>query len=328
MTTVFFSYSHKDEQLRDDLEVQLTMLKREGLIEAWHDRRIIAGSELDEAISQKLDEAEVILLLASPDFLASEYCWGTEVTRAMQRHAAGEALVIPVILRPCEWTRAPFGKLLAAPTDGKAVTGWADRDAAFLDVTRRIRAAIEERARRAASSRGDGRTQADRQEKQAIATAIAARAPQVRSSNLAVKKRFTQADEDDFLVRAFGFIAEFFEGSLAALDDRNPDIETRFRRIDANRFTSVAYRDGRKEAACTIWMGGESFGHGINYVANDSGATNTLNESLTVEKSDHGLYLKSLMGGLAGKGERDAKLSVEQAAEHLWDSFIEPLQRR
>src|SRR5688500_16580070 len=101
MTLVFFSYSHKDEQLRDDLEVQLTMLKREGLIEAWHDRRIPAGSHLDDAISSKLEEAEVILLLASPDFLASEYCWGTEVRRAMERHEAGEAVVIPVVLRPC-----------------------------------------------------------------------------------------------------------------------------------------------------------------------------------------------------------------------------------
>ena len=149
----------------------------------------------------------------------------------------------------------------------------------------------------------------------------------MRSSNLAVKKRFTQADEDDFLVRAFEFVAEFFEGSLSALDERNPEITTRFRRIDANRFTAAAYRDGRKETVCTIWIGGEAFGSGINFVSNDSGATNTMNESLTVEAANHGLHLKAMMSGFVGHGERDRKLSVEQAAEHLWASFIEPLQQ-
>src|SRR5918911_929130 len=143
MTTVFFSYSHKDEQLRDDLEVQLTMMKREGLIEVWHDRRIVAGSDFGKAISNKLEEGDIVLLLVNPDFLASDYCWGVEMTRAMERHQAGEATVIPVILRACEWHRAPFGKLLATPTDGKPVMAWADRDTAFLDVARQIRSAVE-----------------------------------------------------------------------------------------------------------------------------------------------------------------------------------------
>lgn len=319
MSTVFFSYSHKDEQLRDDLEVQLTMLKREGLIEAWHDRRIAAGSNLDAAISDKLEQADVILLLASPDFLASEYCWGTEVRRAMERHDAGEALVIPVILRPCEWSRAPFGKLLASPTDGKAITGWADRDAAFLDVARQVRKAIEGR-----TVRGNTSVQPP-PPRTAVASTL--RPTQARSSNLAVRKSFSQADMDDFLIKAFEFIAQFFEASLAALDERNSDIEARYRRIDANRFTATAYRHGKKEAACTIWTGGESFSSTINYIANDSGATKAINESLTVEAADHGLHLKAVMGGFPGHGERDRKLSVEQGAEYLWASFLQPLQR-
>jgi hypothetical protein len=74
---------------------------------------LIAASDIDSGISQELERADIILLLVSPDFLASEYCYGTEMTRALQRHVAGEARVIPVVLRPCEWTQAPFGKLLA-----------------------------------------------------------------------------------------------------------------------------------------------------------------------------------------------------------------------
>ena len=113
MASVFFSYSHKDEALRDQLETHLALLKNQGLIDAWHDRRILAGSEVDDAIFDKLDSADVILLLVSADFLSSSYCYSREMQRAMERHAAREARVIPVILRHCDWHGAPFGKLMA-----------------------------------------------------------------------------------------------------------------------------------------------------------------------------------------------------------------------
>jgi hypothetical protein len=159
-----------------------------------------------------------------------------------------------------------------------------------------------------------------------VATATAPRKPRVRSSNLSVAKRFTQADEDDFLVRAFEFMTQFFEASVWELGARNPDISARFRRIDANRFTAAAYRNGRKESACTIWTGGETFGGGINYRSNDTAATNSLNESLHVETGDHDLHFKlGLFSGISG--ERDRKFTMEQAAEHLWEKFLEPLQR-
>jgi len=134
MASVFFSYSHADEELRDQLEKHLTMLRRQGLISAWHDRRIKAGDAIDTRISAELEQASIILLLVSSDFLASEYCYDVEMMRAMERHATGEARVIPIILRPCDWHDAPFGKLLAAPTDGKAVTKWSNRDEAWLDM--------------------------------------------------------------------------------------------------------------------------------------------------------------------------------------------------
>lgn len=115
------------------------MLKRQEVISVWHDRRLLAGDELDNGISTHLEKADIILLLVSPDFLASEYCYSKEMLRALERHDSGDANVIPVILRPCEWQKAPFGKLLVAPVDGKAVTKWPDRDDAFLDITQAIR---------------------------------------------------------------------------------------------------------------------------------------------------------------------------------------------
>ena len=97
MARVFFSYSHKDEALRDQLEVHLTLLKRQGLIEAWHDRRILAGSELDKSIASEMEASNIILLLISPDFIASDYCYATEMTRAMERHESRSARVIPIM---------------------------------------------------------------------------------------------------------------------------------------------------------------------------------------------------------------------------------------
>lgn len=95
MSTLFFSYSHRDETLRDALEVHLSMLKCQGVITTWHDRRIGAGREFDQEISQHLEEADVILLLVSPDFLASDYCYEKEMARAMERHADAKPASYP-----------------------------------------------------------------------------------------------------------------------------------------------------------------------------------------------------------------------------------------
>ena len=139
---VFFSYAHEDEALVGELRKQLSLLRRQGVIREWHDRQIVAGTEWKEAIDAHLESAGIILLCVSADFLASDYCWGVELKRAMQRHEEGSVQVIPVVLRSCDWQGAPFGKLQGLPKDMKAVTAWADRDAAFTDVARGIRRAV------------------------------------------------------------------------------------------------------------------------------------------------------------------------------------------
>jgi inactive STAND/TIR domain len=140
---LFYSYSHKDEDLRNELEKHLCILQRRGLITYWHDRRIGAGKEWEEEISSHLESAQLILLLISADFIASDYCYSVEMKRALQRHEAGEAHIIPIILRPVDWVEAPFSKLQILPTDAKPVTRWEDRDEAFSVIVKGIREAIE-----------------------------------------------------------------------------------------------------------------------------------------------------------------------------------------
>ncbi len=143
---LFYSYSHKDERLRDRLGVMMDALKRAGLIRGWHDRQIKAGEKWEQKIHERLKTADIILLLVSPDFVASDYCYDIEVNLALERHSRGEARVIPVILRPCMWETTPFADLQAVPKLGKPVTKWSNRDEAFLDVAEAIRNAAAELA--------------------------------------------------------------------------------------------------------------------------------------------------------------------------------------
>lgn len=142
---IFICYAREDEELRKSLEKQLRALRREGLIDIWHDRQIIAGAEREGEINRHLDAAQIILLLISPDFMASDYCYGIEMERAMQRHQSGEADVIPVILRPTLWQGAPFSKLQALPTDAIPVVSrkWHSQDEAFFDIAKGIQQAAE-----------------------------------------------------------------------------------------------------------------------------------------------------------------------------------------
>ncbi len=139
---IFFCYAREDEPLLEKLKIQLSPLKREGLIDIWYDRDISAGAEWEQEIREHLTTAQIILLLISPDFIASDYCYGIEMTRALERHQRGQARVIPIILRPVHW-RGMLGNLQALPTDGKPVKSWSDLDEAFYNVAEGIRIVIE-----------------------------------------------------------------------------------------------------------------------------------------------------------------------------------------
>lgn len=139
---VFFSYCHRDEALRDELAKHLSIMRRQGIIDAWHDRQITAGSEWAGEIDTHLNSAQIILLLISADFLASDYCYDIELKRAMERHEAGTACVIPIILKPVDWHGAPFGKLQALPKNAQAITTWSNQDEAFQNVAQGLRKTV------------------------------------------------------------------------------------------------------------------------------------------------------------------------------------------
>jgi hypothetical protein len=327
--TLFFSYSHVDESLRNQLEVHLFALKRQGLIATWHDRRIMAGSPVGNRIDTNLNASQVVLLLVSADFIASDYCYEREMARAMERHEKGEARIIPVILRPCDWHDLPFGKLLAAPRDGKPITTWPNIDEAFLDVERAIKDAVKELGEEDKGSPQNpaSRVSVSRMPRQpGWPEAVSETLGGPRSSNLRVKKEFTDLDRDRFRHEGFEFIARFFENSMQELVKRNPGLDQRFQRVDAKHFTAALYQNGQKVCKGSVSIAGGTFGSdSIEYVMDDNPRHGGMNEAVSVKADDQSLYFQAL--GMQSYGRRDKeKLSPQGAAEVFWDLFIQPLQ--
>jgi hypothetical protein len=142
-TKIFISYSHKDESYRRELEKHLSILKRNGDIDTWNDREIIAGENWEGKISEELLNAKIILLLISPDFLASNYCYDIEMKTAIERHNKKEAIVVPIILRHCDWSDTPFSSIQGLPINATPIKEWNDQDKALLNVVEGIKVLLK-----------------------------------------------------------------------------------------------------------------------------------------------------------------------------------------
>jgi hypothetical protein len=136
--SIFISYSHKDEPFRDEFLSHLAPLKRAGLIEPWHDRCLRPGVDWAAKIDYNIDKADIIILLISSDFLASNYCYEKEFARGLVRHEAKKTIIIPVIIRSVLWEQTTLSRLQALPRDAKPVEEWQYRDRAWTDVVRGI----------------------------------------------------------------------------------------------------------------------------------------------------------------------------------------------
>jgi hypothetical protein len=240
--------------------------------------------------------------------------------RALERHKTGEARVIPVILHPCDWHSLPFGKLTATPKDGKAVSKYPNHHDAFLEITLAVREAAKDFV-------APSDSQVERDTFSATRPPAARPAPEIRSSNLRIKKTFTQREKDKFERDAYEFMEKYFENSLAELEERNDSVESEFRRIDANQFTATVYVNGNAASSCVIkFQGRGGLMGGITYSYGSSAIGGGMNESLSVHDDGYSLYLKPLGMNMYRSGDNQ-QLSFEGAAEAYWEMFIKPLQQ-
>ncbi len=147
----FISFAHADEEHLETLRKHLALLRRQGRIRAWHDREITAGDSWRGEIDGALERAEIVLLLVSPDFVASDFCWDVELERALKRRSQG-VRVVPILLRPTDWRSSALGELQALPRDARPITTWPDRDQAWVDVVEGLRQLLDQLAAGAAAA--------------------------------------------------------------------------------------------------------------------------------------------------------------------------------
>ena len=304
---VFISYSHKDEAALERLHTHLAVLRRDGRIDEWFDRDILAGEEIDAEVAERLESSGLFLLLASPDFLASNYCVEREMERALERHRLGDARVVPIIVEPCDWASTPLRNLKALPRDGKPVSEWTNENNAYLDVVQELRRVLEaEEVPHAAEQR------------EATAGVTPARSGVRRYR---VKRDFDEIDRGDFREAAFGVIQDYFEHAVAEIDAIE-DLRGRFFSLSATSFTCTIVNKTREHgtAHITVHRSRENVGFGdISYSFTENAPPNTANGMFTIEADEFELYLSSMMG-FVGQQER---LAPEAAAEQLWEHFLE-----
>lgn len=135
---VFFSYSQHDRSFLIDFQKHLSALVRQGKLQLWDDTKILPGEEWDKIIKQELANADIILLLVSNNFFATDYIWKVEITHALERHKCKEAIVIPIILSPCDWTSSCFSHLNALPLKGNPITTYSNHHIAWMEVVKGI----------------------------------------------------------------------------------------------------------------------------------------------------------------------------------------------
>ncbi len=141
---IFYCYAREDKLLREEMDLHLSTLKRLNHVITWADHEIAPGEDWARSIDNHLNDANIIFLLVSPNFIGSDYCYGIEMQRALERHERKQARVIPIILRPVDWEDAPFSKLQVLPTNALPVTSWTNRDSAFADIVKNLRPVIKE----------------------------------------------------------------------------------------------------------------------------------------------------------------------------------------
>jgi hypothetical protein len=141
---LFFVYSHEDEAVRDELDRRLEALKKGGMLETFHDRRIGPGRDWDGEIEQELRDADVVVLLVSPGFFSSDYCRRVEIPAALEQQASGVARVIPIVIKACNFEKTEIATLQALPKGGKPLSAWDNPEQAWADIEAGILRAIQD----------------------------------------------------------------------------------------------------------------------------------------------------------------------------------------
>ncbi|KLN60799.1 hypothetical protein WH96_10010 [Kiloniella spongiae] len=301
----FISYSHKDASVLERLHTHLAPLKRDKIIETWYDRDILAGSDLDNEISNKLNNSELFLLLISPDFLASDYCYNKEMHVALEKHQTGKARVIPIIIEPCDWLTSPLRALKALPRDGIPVSDWINPNTAFLDITKELRSLAQEPIKK---------TQTPEINRNTITN-------NSQTRKYRVTRSFDEIDKTKFRDHSFIVIKNYFEKAIAEIDHVE-GIRGHFSMASSSSFGCTVINKERNGLAShlTVHQGGTFLAVGDIYFSyTENAPEGSANGYFSIDTTEYDLFLKP---SIFDHQITNTELSPESAAELLWTSFI------
>ncbi|MEP3889833.1 MAG: toll/interleukin-1 receptor domain-containing protein [Hellea sp.] len=303
----FISYSHVDEKALQRLHTHLAVMRRAGEIDEWFDRKIKVGDPLDKTTMKNLTSSDIFIALVSPDFLASNYCYETEMETAMQLHEQGSMRIVSIIIEPCDWTSTPLQKFKATPKDGKPVSEWSNENTAYVDVVKELRRLVDER---------NGTKEPKPKKAKAVQTVEKA-APKYRT-----KKSFDKIDRINFKKETFRTLQSSMSSWIAEINEVE-GIKGLYEDSDKTRFfVTLVNRDrNNKSAELTVYISdGDSFHGDINILYKRSDAVNTSNGGFTINEDDYDLFLTPLIMSFNRERKR---LDPAGAARYLWENLLE-----
>jgi hypothetical protein len=299
----FISYSHRDSASLERLHTHLAMLRREGAVTEWYDREILAGDQVDNEVSVNLENSDLFLALASPDFLHSNYCYEKEMERAIEKHDSGQMRIIPIIVEPCDWKASPLVRFKALPRDGEPISDWTNENNAYLDIVNELRRVVQ----------NEGTEHPPSMPTESVSETVQTR--------YRIKKNFDDIDRGDFRDVAFQAIRDYFQKSIAEIDTVE-GLRGRFRELGPQSFSCTVLNQMKERTQAHITVHAASNPHGfgdITYSFSENAPANTANGWLSIESDEFDLYLKQ--HGFSRMGE-DQRVSQQTAAEMLWEEFL------
>lgn len=327
MTTVFISYTHEDTELKKKLLQHLSPLKREGLIDVWHDELLRPGEHLDSSVQKKLAESDLVILLVSSGFISSEYCYEQEMKRAFKRQQEGSVRVVPLILRHCQWKDVPTGDgrtlaaFVALPKDGQPVmsSSWSSPDEAFDNAVSAIRNMLREKTVNFTSVSTSGMSNT-------IHSDSASRF--LRSNDpLGLVMKPTDLDRDHFLRSGFSATATLFEQNLNELKASDLRIETNFEWIDNYAFVASIYLDGNQVGQVTIWYGDGMLRNALCLSYDRiTGPRNSMNDWLPVKHTSQGFVFDA--ENTLSYTRQGGSLDASGAASYFWEKLMNQANSR
>ena len=301
---VFISYCHYDKHHFHRLKVHLATLKRENLINDWSDVDIHAGQAINHEIKQQLDSAELFLMLVSPDFLNSSPCIDSELKHALKRQKSGTAVMVPIIIEPCDWqSMSVLKNIKALPHDALPVSEWSNPNKAWFDVVTELKKIIQNWK----NNRG---VTANNQPKDSS-----------NEPNIRIKRDFDDIDKSRFLNLSFAQIAGHFESKIRQYH-KLENLKGEFRVFDQNAFSCTLlnkdYQDGN--AYITVRSGGSDHTIGdIYYAFKKNAPENTADGMFYIESDGFELFLETTTHS---EINTNTKMTAKEIAEQLWTIFV------